>query len=155
MWSFLTLLIDVVDFVLFVVFLAFFVGFLCFVFLEDLLVVLAQLGFSRVELLVAKELVECEASGRGVELGELVEVLVLPERDFVFGLLDAAVDAREPSADGGVFGDFLEVVGVLVHDGVSAVHEGGDLDELLDPLVDEAEDRVVARLVRAELEVEA
>lgn len=62
MWSFLALLVDVVDFVLFVVFLAIFVGFLCFVFLEDLLVVLAQLGFSRVELLVAEELVESEGS---------------------------------------------------------------------------------------------
>jgi len=67
---------------------------------------------------------------------ELGKLLVFPLGDVGLGLLDFAVDACEPSPDGGVFGDFLELVGVFVHDGVGAVHEGRDLDELLDPLVD-------------------
>ena len=93
--------------------------------------------------------------GDGVELLELGEVLVFPLGDVGFGLLDLALDAGEPGADCGVLGDFLELVGVFVHYGVGAVHEGGDLDELLDPLVDEAENGVGVGVLALELEVEA
>lgn len=138
----------VLDFVLLVVILDFFLGFFCFVFFEDLFVVLAQLGFGWVECIVGKELFKCGFSRSRVKLSEFLEAFVLPDIDFVFSLLDTALDAREPCTDCGVFGDFLEVVGVLVHYGVGTVHEGGDLDELLDPLVDETEDRgVVVRVL--------
>lgn len=85
---------------------------------------------------------------------ELGEVLVFPLGDIGLGLFDLAVDACEPGPDGGILGDFLEVVGVLVQDGVRAVHEGRNLDELLDPFVDESEDGVVFEVGASEFEVE-
>jgi len=49
----------------------------------------------------------------------------------------------------------LELIGVLVHDGVSTVHKSRDLDELLYPLVDEPKDGVFFGVEGAELEIEA
>ena len=139
-----------------VVILGFFLGFFCFVFFEDLFVVLAQLGFGWVECIVGKELFKCGFSRSRVKFSEFLEAFVLPDIDFVFSLLDTALDAREPCTDCGVFGDFLEVVCVLVHYCVSTDHEGGDLDELLDRLVDETEYLgVFVCALRAELVVEA
>jgi len=152
---FFAFVVDVVDFVLFVVFFGLFFGFFGLFLLEYFLVVLAQLVLMRVETFVAQEGLEGLLCGVRVELLELGKLLVFPLGDVGLGLLDFAVDACEPSPDGGVFGDFLELVGVFVHDGVGAVHEGRDLDELLDPLVDEPEDGVVLRVGALELEVEA
>ena len=144
------------DFVLLVAILGFLFGFFCFVFFEDLLVVLMQLGFGWVECVVGEELFKCGFSKSRVKLSKFLEAFVLPGIDFVFSLLDTALDARKSCTDCGDFGDFLEVVGVLVDCGVGTVHEGGDLDELLDPLVDGTEDRgVVVCVLRAELVVEA
>ena len=144
-------LIDVfellLDFVLLVAILGFLFGFFCFVFFEDLLVLLMQLGFGWVECVVGEELFKCGFRKSRVKLSKFLEALVLPGIDFVFSLLDTALDARKSCTDCGDFGDFLEVVGVLVDCGVGTVHEGGDLDELIDPLVDGTEYRGVVDCV--------
>ena len=135
------------DFVLLVAILGFLFGFFCFVFFEDLLVLLMQLGFGWLECVVGEELFKFGFIKSRVKLSKFLEAFVLPGIDFVFSLLDTALDARKSCTDCGDFGDFLEVVGVLVDCGVGTVHEGGDLDELLDPLVDGTEYRGVVDCV--------
>lgn len=49
----------------------------------------------------------------------------------------------------------MQVVGVLVHHGVGAVHERRNLDELLDPLVNEAKNGIIITVGALELKVEA
>ena len=54
----------ILDFVLLVAILGFLFGFFCFVFFEDLLVLLMQLGFGWVECVVGEELFKCGFSKR-------------------------------------------------------------------------------------------
>ena len=129
--------------------------FFCLVFFEDLLLILEQLGFGWAECVDDEEFFKCSFSRRRVKISEFLDIIIISIIEFVFSLINTALDARNPCTDCGIFGDFLDSVGVLVHNGVDTVHEGGDLVELLDPLVDETEDRYGVRVLRTEIEVEA
>ena len=111
--------------------------FFCLVFFEDLLLVLKQLGFGLVECVVDEEFVKCCFGNSRLKLSEFLDIIVLSIIEFVFSHFILALDARFPCTDCGIFGDFLELFGVLVHNGIETVNEGGDLVKLHDPLVDE------------------